>query len=67
MEERNVGEKLEKGNDYRLCPICVAALIASGHTRADEHLAECGSRCAWWDEDKDRCAALSICGIGEKL
>lgn len=44
----------------KICPICVTALIASGHTSVDKHLAECGPRCAWYDASKERCAVLTI-------
>ena len=59
-------ENLTEANDYdslargKLCPILSAGLVIAGHARADEHLARCGSRCAWWDADKERCAVLSI-------
>ena len=44
----------------KLCPIFSAGLVIAGHTRADEHLAKCGSRCAWYDQTSERCAVLSI-------
>ena len=44
----------------KLCPIFAAGLVIAGHTRSDEYLARCGSRCAWWDADKERCAVLSL-------
>lgn len=64
--QTTMGENPAEPSDYdsltrgKLCPICVAALTIAGHTRADEHLAKCGPRCAWWDADKERCAVLSI-------
>ena len=44
----------------KLCPIFAAGLVIAGHTRADEHLARCGPRCAWYDQTTDRCAVLSL-------
>ena len=59
-------ENLTEANDYddltrgKLCPIFSAGLVIAGHTRADEHLAKCGPRCAWYDQTAERCAVLSI-------
>ncbi len=59
-------QKDSEANDYdslthgKLCPIFASGLVIAGHTRADEHLAKCGPRCAWWDADKEHCAVLSI-------
>lgn len=44
----------------KLCPIFSAGLVIAGHTRADEHLAKCGPRCAWYDQTSERCAVLSL-------
>lgn len=59
-------ENLTEPNDYdsltrgKICPIFASGLVIAGYTRADEHLARCGPRCAWWDADKERCAVLSL-------
>lgn len=59
-------ENLTEANDYdslargKLCPILSAGLVIAGHARADEHLAKCGPRCAWYDQTAERCAVLSL-------
>ena len=56
----------ETQNDQRLCPLFdVARIVALGASKGEAVVlldaVQCnGSRCAWWDAEKERCAVLSI-------
>lgn len=58
-------ENLAEASDYKTCPEITASMMAAP-MRAErvEELLEIlrchGSRCAWWDADKEKCAVLSL-------
>lgn len=56
---------MNETTDYKFCPILVAAWLSvplrPESVEMMQEGIEChGSRCAWWDADKERCAVLSI-------
>ena len=46
--------------DYKLCPLIMTGWAAAPHPLIESCVTCRGPRCAWWDADKSRCAALSI-------
>ena len=46
--------------DYKFCPLLMSGCRASGGITLNDMYLCPGSRCAWWDVDKSRCAVLSL-------
>lgn len=46
--------------DYKFCPLLMSGCRASGGITLNDMYLCPGSRCAWWDADKSRCAVLSL-------
>lgn len=56
-----------EADNYKLCPLIMTGWAAAPHPLIESCVTCRGPRCAWWDDARQQCAALTLARSAVKL